>query len=347
MSLTWLLPVSILFLAGFSEEIKQSRVVNIGAILSFGTTNGRVAKIAMNAAVQDVNSDSRILGGNKLVLSIHDSNYSGFLGIIGALQYMETDTVAIIGPQTSVMAHVISHLANELHVLLLSFTALDPSITPLQYPYFIQTAPTDLYQMTAIADIIYYFGYREVIAIFTDDDKSRNGITILGDKLAERHGKISYKATIPPEPASMHDQVMEELCKIRMMESRVIVGNTCTKTGFMVFNVARNLGMTDKGYVWIATNWLSAAMDATQILTDTANSIQGVLTLRLHTPDSKIWMIANAVKLFLDHGDIISFSNYSGLNVLDGTTLNLDALSIFDGGQMLLKNILQTSNWPY
>lgn len=285
---------------------------------------------------------------------------------------METDTVAIIGPQTSVMAHVISHLANELHVPLLSFTALDPSMTPLQYPYFIQTAPTDLYQMSAIADIISYFGYREVIAVFSDDDKNRNGITILGDKLAERRGKISYKATIPPEPASIHDQIMEELLKIRMMESRVIVVNTYTKTGFLVFKIAQNLGMMDKGYVWIATNWLSAAMDATQILPDTAKSIQGVLSLRLHTPDSKsksafasrwnklsngsiglntyglyaydtVWMIANAVKLFLARGNIISFSNYSTLNFPGGRILSLDALSVFDGGQMLVSNILQTN----
>ncbi|XP_027100492.1 glutamate receptor 3.2 isoform X2 [Coffea arabica] len=372
MSLTWLYPVSILFLAGFSEEIQQSGVINIGSILSFATINGRVAKIAMTAAVEDVNSDSSVLGGRKLVLSMHDSNYSGFLDIMGALQYMETDTVAIIGPQTSVMAHVIAHFTNELHVPLLSFTALDPSITPLQYPYFIQTAPTDLYQIAAIADMISYFGYREVIAIFTDDDKNRNGITILGDILAERRAKISYKATIPPEPAPIRDHVMEELLNIRMMEPRVIVVNTYTKTGFVVFDIAQNLGMMDKGYVWIATNWLSAAMDATQILPDTANSIQGVLTLRLHIPDSKrkrafasrwnklsngsiglntyglyaydtVWMIANAVKLFLAHGSTISFSNYSSLNVLGGRVLNLSALSIFDGGQMLLSNIVQTN----
>ena len=83
MSLTWLYHVSILFLAGFSEEIQQSGVINIGSILSFATINGRVAKIAMTAAVEDVNSDSSVLGGRKLVLSMHDSNYSGFLDIMG------------------------------------------------------------------------------------------------------------------------------------------------------------------------------------------------------------------------------------------------------------------------
>ena len=53
-----------------------------------------------------------------------------------------TDTVAIIGTQSSVMAHVLSHLANELHVPLLSSTALDPTLTPLQYPYFLKFRTT-------------------------------------------------------------------------------------------------------------------------------------------------------------------------------------------------------------
>lgn len=73
----------LLFIGGFSEEDSNPDVVNIGSIFSFSTINGRVAKIAMNAAVEDVNSDPSILGGKKLLLSTQDANYSGFLGIIG------------------------------------------------------------------------------------------------------------------------------------------------------------------------------------------------------------------------------------------------------------------------
>lgn len=74
-----------LFIKGSSLVQNSSRpaVVNIGSLFSFGTITGRVAKIAMNAAVDDVNADPSILGGSKLVLSTHDNNYSGFLGIIG------------------------------------------------------------------------------------------------------------------------------------------------------------------------------------------------------------------------------------------------------------------------
>lgn len=286
---------------------------------------------------------------------------------------METDTVAIIGPQSSGMAHVLSHLANQLHVPLLSFTALDPTLSPLQYPYFIQTAPNDLFQMTAIADIVSYYGWGKVVAMYSDDDHSRNGVTALGDVLSDRRCKISYKAALPPDPTSTRDDVAVELHKIQLMESRVIVLHTFSKTGLLVFKVAKDLGMMEKGYVWIASTWLSTVLDSNSPLPPkTAGTIQGALTLRPHTPDSKwksdfisrwneisdgsigfnpyalyaydtVWIIARAVKTFLDQGNNISFSDDPTLDGFGRGTLNLRALSIFNGGDKLLNDILQTN----
>ncbi|KAL9370376.1 hypothetical protein Peur_035516 [Populus x canadensis] len=373
MNLAWLLSFWILCTSSFSQgSLSPGGTVNVGAIFTFGSINGRVAKVAMEAAEDDINSDPSLLGGRKLSINMHDSNFSGFLGIIGALQFLETDTVAVIGPQTAVMAHVLSHLANELQVPFLSFTALDPTLSPLQFPYFIQTAPNDLFQMTAIADMVSYYGWSEVTAVFNDDDQNRNGITVLGDKLAERHCKISYKAALPPEPKATRSYVQEELAKILGMESRVIVLNTFSKTGLLVFDVAKALGMMENGFVWIVTSWLSTVIDSVSPLPTTANSIQGVLALRPHTPDSKrkgdfmsrwnklsngsiglnpyglyaydtVWLLARALKLFFDQGNTISFTNDSRLGGIGGGYLNLGALSIFDGGSQLLKNILQTS----
>ncbi|EOX98906.1 Glutamate receptor 2 isoform 1 [Theobroma cacao] len=373
MNLVLLLSTSILCIGVFSEEASKPDVVNVGAIFTFGTINGKVAKVAMKAAENDINSDPSVLGGRKLTISLHDSNYSSFLGIIGALQFMESDKVAIIGPQSSVMAHVLSHLVNELHVPLLSFTALDPSLSPLQYPFFVQTAPNDLFQMIAIAEMVSYFGWTDVIALFSDDDQSRNGIITLGDKLSERRCRISYKGALSPDLTATRSEVSRELAKIQMMESRVIVLHTFSKTGLLVFEVAKSLGMMGKGYVWIASSWLSTVLDSTSPLkSETANSIRGALTLRPHTPDSKrkrnfmsrwnqlsngsigfnpyglyaydtVWMIARAVKLLLDQGGTISFSNDSRLNAFGGRTLNLSALNTFDGGKQLLDNILETN----
>ncbi|ESW14568.1 hypothetical protein PHAVU_008G292200 [Phaseolus vulgaris] len=376
MNLLCLALTLILLLHGSRAREEASRhddsVVKIGAIFTLKTTNGQVSKIAIQAAEKDVNSDPRILGGRKLSINFHDSNFSGFLGFIGALKFLMTDTVAIIGPQTSGMAHVLSHLANELHVPLLSFTALDPTLTPLQYPYFVQTAPNDQFQMSAIADMISYYGWREVIAIFSDDDPSRNGVTILGDKLAERSCKLSYKAALPPDQTATPSFVTTQLVKIKSMESRIIVLHTFAKTGLLVFDMAQKLGMMTKGYVWISTTWLSTVLDSASapLPSNISTSVLGVLTLRPHTPQSikkqafisrwkhisngsvglnpyglyaydSVWMIAEALNLFFAQKGTVSFSNNTNLSSTGEETLDLGALSVFDGGKQLLDTILR------
>ncbi|EPS72603.1 glutamate receptor, partial [Genlisea aurea] len=346
-------------------------VVNVGAIFALETINGHVAEIAVNAAVEDVNSDG-FLGSTKLISTVYDSKYSTFLSLLGGLKYMEAQMVAIIGPQVSETAHILSHLANELHVPMLSFTALDPSLSSLQYPYFVQTAPNDLFQMTAIADMLSYFGFRRVIALYTDDEQSRGPIASLAVKLAERHSVITYKAVLLPGNLTSDEEIMKQLAKIKTMESRVIILHSFAVVGLRVLKLANQLKMMEKGYVWIATAWLSTVLDSIPFSVENETYLKGVLTLRPHTPDSDkktaflsrwktlsngsiglnpyglyaydtVWIIANAVKRFLDQGGNISFSPNTYLNGLAGDgNLNLGALCTCDAGSQVLDLILQT-----
>ncbi|TYJ47558.1 hypothetical protein E1A91_A02G198400v1 [Gossypium mustelinum] len=347
-------------------------VVNIGAIFSFKTVIGKAAKIAIETAIEDVNSNPDILPGTKLILQMKDSNYSGFMAVVEALLFMERDTVAIIGPQSSVTAHVISHIANVLRVPLLSFSSTDPTLSPIQFPFFVRTAQNDLYQMSAIAEIIDHYEWREVIAIYEDDDHGRNGIAALGDKLAERRCRISYKARLSPEPT--RDEITDVLVKVALRESRILVVHVPGSWGLKVFSVAQYLGMLGTGYVWIATNWLSTVLETNSPLSqDAMDDIQGVVTLRMYTPDSQlkrrfvsrwsnltrgkpiglntyslyaydtVWLLAHAINEFFNQGGNISFLNNSRASELSEGNLHLDALSVFQGGNLLLDNILNVN----
>lgn len=350
--------------------------VNVGGVFSVNTLIGSVAKVAVLAAVEDVNSDPSVLGGTKLKVMIHDTNYSGFLGIVEALQFMESDTVAIIGPQTSVTAHVISHIANELQVPLLSFSATDPTLASLQFPYFIRTAQNDLFQMATIAAMVEFYGWREVTAIYVDDDHGRNGIAALADKLAEHRCKISFKA--PMSLDATQDDVTDVLVKVALMESRIIVLHTYSSRGPQVLKVAQSLGMMGNGYVWITTNWLSTILESSSPLSsEDMQMYEGVLSLTPYTPDTElkrkfvsrwsnltrtfstnktvglssyglyaydtVWILARALDTFFNQGGVISFSNDSRLTGLKGGNLHLDAMSIFNGGKLLRESILQVN----
>lgn len=170
--------------------------------------------------------------------------------------------VAVIGPQSSGIAHVISHVVNELHVPLLSFGATDPTLSALQFPYFLRTTHSDYSQMHAIADLVQQYRWNEVIAIFVDDDYGRNGISALGDALAEKRAKISYKAALTP--GASRSDINNLLADVNLMESRVYVVHVNPDTGLTVFSEAEKHGMLASGYVWIATDWLPSVLDLSE-----------------------------------------------------------------------------------
>lgn len=85
MNQVWLVFFFLGCIGPFSLVAVSPGTVNVGAIFTFGSINGRVARIAMKAAEDDINSDPSILGGRKLSITMHDSNFSGFLGIIGGM----------------------------------------------------------------------------------------------------------------------------------------------------------------------------------------------------------------------------------------------------------------------
>lgn len=288
---------------------------------------------------------------------------------------MEGDTVAIIGPQSSVLAHVISHVANEFKIPLLSFSATDPTLSSLQYPFFIRTTQSDLYQMAAISDVISFYDWRKVIAIYIDDDHGRNGIATLADELATRRCEISY--SIPLDSESTRADIKEVLVKVALMEARIYVVHTYSGQGLDVFAMAQSLGMTASGSVWFATNWLSTLLDTSGPLSsEESNSVQGVITMRMYTPNSEhkrnfvsrwrnltkkdikspvglntyglyaydtVWLLAHSLNDFFNRGGNISFSNDSRLYELGGGSLHLDAMTIFNGGDSLLESILQVN----
>ncbi|PSS00373.1 Glutamate receptor 3.6 like [Actinidia chinensis var. chinensis] len=382
MNLIWVVLLLMVFNNGhFSNGVgtntsNRPEVLNIGCMLSFHSEIGRVGKVSLEAAVKDVNSDPAVLRGTELRLTMHDINYSGFMAMTEALQFMGTDTVAIIGSLSSISAHVIAYIANELQVPLLSFAATDPTLSSLQYPFFVRTTLNDMYQMAAIADIVEYFEWREVIAIYVDDDYGRNGIAALADQLAKKRCQISYKA--PLKAQASRTDITDVLVKVALAESRILVIHATPIWGLTVLDVAQYLGMMGSGYVWIATNWLSTILDTDSPLPlETMENIQGFITLRMYTPDSErkrnfisrwknltrnqtangpmglntyglyaydtVWVLARAMDAFFDQGGNISFSNNSRLSELNRGSLHLDAMTIFNGGKLLRDNILQAN----
>ncbi|XP_076923861.1 glutamate receptor 3.4-like [Bidens hawaiensis] len=344
-----------------SYSLTRPKVVNIGGLLTFDSVIGRSAKAAIMAAVDDVNANPLVLGGTHLNLILHDTNSSGFLGTIEALELMTNNVVSIIGPQSSTIAHIISHVTTELHIPTLSFSATDPTISSLQHPYFLRTTLTDHHQMSALADVITHFDYKKIIAIYVDNEYGRNGILSLADLLAKKRAIITYKAGVVP--GASDDVIMEMLMAVNLMEARVYVVHVNPDTGIDIFLIASKLGMMSSGYVWVTTDWLPAVLDSDVLESSTMGVLQGVVALRQHTPVSdlkkilaaklkkdlagnfekvnsyafyaydSVWLLAHALAGFLDAGERMTFSD----------NRNEPALRTFDQGPKLMERILSTN----
>ncbi|KAK8993679.1 hypothetical protein V6N11_007904 [Hibiscus sabdariffa] len=362
------IPLGVICNIGDVSSSLKPKVINIGALFTLNSVIGQAAKYAIQAAIDDVNSSPNILNGIQLKLIFGDTNCSGFVGTMEALQLMESDVVVAIGPQSSGIAHVISHVVNELRVPLVSFGATDPTLSSMQYPYFLRTTHSDYFQMYAIVDIVEYYGWREVVAIFVDDDYGRGGISILGDALAKKRSKISYKAAF--SPGDDGSKINDLLVEVNLMESRVYVVHVNPDTGLNIFSVAKSLNMMDDGYVWIATDWLPTYLDSMESVgSDTMNLLQGVVALRHYTPDTNlkkkfisrwkgsfgsagfnsyalyaydsVWLVAHALEVFLNEGGNLSFSYDSNLQDMNGSMLHLSSLRVFNGGEQLRQTLLR------
>ncbi|GAB4825164.1 hypothetical protein Ancab_008039 [Ancistrocladus abbreviatus] len=97
---------------------------------------------------------------------------------------MEKDMALVISPQSSGIAHFMSQVGDELYIPLLSL-ATDPTLSELPYSYFPHLTQSDYLKMYAIANLVAYYGWEEVTAIFVYDDYAHNGISVLAIALAQ------------------------------------------------------------------------------------------------------------------------------------------------------------------
>lgn len=291
-----------------------------------------------------------------------------------AFQVLDKSIVAIIGPQSSAIAHMISEIANGLQVPLISYAASDPTLSAPQFPYFLRTTQSDAYQMAAMAGLIDYYGWKQVIAVFVDDEYGRNGISALGDELEKKSSKIAYKLALPVQFNLSH--VTHLLNKSKLLGPRVYVVHIDPDPGLRIFTVAKELQMMTSNYVWFATDWLSTTIDSFSPMNRTSLAVlEGVVALRQHTPRSNrkhafmsrwkkmqqeglasselnvyglyaydtVWAVAKSIESFIDEHENISFSVLDKLLEMKPSEIQLGKLKVFDGGSLLRQKLLETN----
>eukprot|EP00253_Pinus_taeda_P021570 PITA_21570 len=234
--------------------------VNIGVLLNYNSWVGKVAKTALEIARDDINNDSQLLNGRRLVLLFRDTRGDAIQGASAAFDLFENEVVAIIGPQASEVAEFILHLCDAAKVPIVSFSVTSPLLSNNRFPYFVRMAHSDALQMQPIAALVQAYGWRRITAIYSDDEIGTGAVASLSDSLRDVGSELEYRTVIPL--SADHIVIEEKLYKLMTKESRVFVSYMqSVDLSSKLFMKAHEIGMMDSGYVWITTDEFTSLWD--------------------------------------------------------------------------------------
>lgn len=190
---------------------------------------------------------------------------------------------AIIGPQKSSQAVIVSQIGNRNQVPVISFSATSPTLSSIHVPYFIRTTISDAAQVKAITSLVEAYGWREVVPIYEDTDFGWGIIPYLVDGLQEIDVRIPYRSLI--SISSTDDQIQQELYKLQTMQTRVFIVHMSSSRGSTLFLNAQKLGMMSEGYIWIMTNGVTNMVDSFDL--SVIRAMRGAVGVRLYVPKAE------------------------------------------------------------
>ncbi|KAJ3704816.1 hypothetical protein LUZ61_008521 [Rhynchospora tenuis] len=190
---------------------------------------------------------------------------------------------AIMGPQKSTQAVIVSQIGNKSQVPVISFSATSPTLSSLNVPYFVRATINDTTQVKTITSLIKAYGWREVVPIYEDTDFGRGVIPYLADSLQEIDVQIPYRSFI--SISSTNDQIQKELYKLQTMQTRVFIVHMSSSMGSALFLNAKKVGMMSEGYVWIMTNGVTNMIDSFN--SSVIRAMSGALGVRLYVPETE------------------------------------------------------------
>ncbi|XP_010521873.1 PREDICTED: glutamate receptor 2.7-like [Tarenaya hassleriana] len=266
---------------GFGQDSKTE--VKVGVVLDLQTTFSKICLTSINISLSDFYANHANYS-TRLALHLRDSDRDVVAAAAAASDLIKKEQViAIVGPQSSTQADFMIRLTNKSQVPTVTFSATSPSLASIRSPYFVRATLSDSSQVGAIAALVKSFGWRNVVAVYVENEFGEGIVPSLVDALQDVNARVPYRSVISPDAPG--DAILGELYKLMTMQTRVFVVHMLPSLGFRFFAKAKEIGMMEDGYVWILTD----AMTHLMRLNDPKNleNMEGVLGVRTRVPKSK------------------------------------------------------------
>ncbi|XP_048837903.1 extracellular calcium-sensing receptor-like [Brienomyrus brachyistius] len=224
-------------------------------------------------AIEEINRDPDLLPGIQLGYRILDSCDHVHTGLRGALSLVngssgwadagrpcltEAPVPAIIGLASSSPTRAVAQTLGPFDIPLVSYFATCECLKDRrQFPSFLRTVPSDLFQVRGLVQLVAHFGWRWVGAIGTEDDYSRYGIQAFQEQLAERGGCLAFYATLPK--AENPERLADVADALEASSARVILAFSTEGQLYGLLSEVARRNLT--GHQWIASEaWVTASL---------------------------------------------------------------------------------------
>ncbi|CAK7323978.1 unnamed protein product [Dovyalis caffra] len=302
-------------LSNGTSNVPKSKTnkLSLGAIVDYSSRAGKEEKVAIEMAIQDFYANKSQPGP---ILLVKDSRGDPFRAAfsVGVVVLMGINAIeievdhktvevrldhecgfgdgtlirrqhvqAIVGLGTLQESAFVAELGNKTLVPIVSLANEVPFWAHFHWPFMVNAARSQSAQMKVVAFIIQSWRWRRVNIIYEDISSAVTSvIPYLLNSLRDVNSEISQILALPP--LTSYNSLSKELKRLKSGQCRVFIVHTSLATATSIFGEAKNLGMMEKGFVWITTT-------ATSNLIDTLNeslisSMQGVLGVKSYFSNS-------------------------------------------------------------
>ncbi|KAG5046864.1 hypothetical protein JHK82_016232 [Glycine max] len=338
--LLWFISMHVIIHGNIAANESSDDKGIIGAILDKSSRIGQEHAVAMKLALEDFYQKSI----QSFSLHIRNSQGDPLLAAIAAKDLIDNQKVqAIIGPQTWAETSLVAEISSQKRIPFLSLAEATPEWAMKKWHFLLQSSPSQIMQMKAIAEIVKSWKLYNITMIYEDGDSSSTKIlSQLSEALTEFGTELSNAIAIPPLVSSSLSQQLE---KLREGQCRVIIVHLSFPLALNLFETAKRMNIMGEGNVWITTGSFTSLVHS--LNASTISNMQGVIGVKSYIP-----------KLFPQYADFyrrfrkkFSSENFEEFNyepgifaaeAYDAARIVVDAMRETNqiGGQLLLDKIM-------
>ena len=205
-------------------------------------TSAVEASEAMVFAIRSINADSTLLPNVSLTFDIRDTCSIPNKALEQSLSYVQTPVASRISNKSlavsgivgagfkSSVSEAVASLFRLFKIPQISYGSSSVILSDrIRFDYFFRTLPSDAHLARAMADVVNYFNWSYILALYSNDNYGESGLKIILEKIKGKNNGTSCVADRIPLPISiegsdaMYDTIVERMNKTWIRNATVVL----------------------------------------------------------------------------------------------------------------------------